>query len=127
MADVIMDSSAILADLQDEPGAERVRTALQGSRMSAVNFAEVITKLIERGHSAEAARFVADRIDCDVIEVDKDRAAAAGVLHASTRGTGVSLGDRFCLALARETGWPVLTADRRWATLDLGIEITLIR
>lgn len=127
MIDVIMDSSAILADLQDEPGAESVRAALRGSRMSAVNFAEIVTKLIERGHTAETAKFVADRIDCGVIEVDKARAAAAGMLHAKTRGTGVSLGDRFCLAAAQEFGWPVLTADRRWSTLDLGVEIRLIR
>jgi ribonuclease VapC len=48
-------------------------------------------------------------------------------LHAETRRTGVSLGDRFCLALARELSLPALTADRRWKDLGLGVEIQLIR
>jgi len=38
-----------------------------------------------------------------------------------------SLGDRVCLALARRRGLPVLTTDKPWADLDLGIEVRLIR
>jgi PIN domain nuclease of toxin-antitoxin system len=37
------------------------------------------------------------------------------------------LGDRSCLALARSLGAPLLTADRAWQRIDLGIEIELIR
>jgi PIN domain nuclease of toxin-antitoxin system len=48
-------------------------------------------------------------------------------MHEKTRRTGVSMGDRFCLALAQETGARALTADRRWKDLDLGVTITLIR
>ena len=121
-----MDSSAVLADLHGEPGAETVRSAISNSYISAVNFAEVITKLIEIGVDANEATLMAERMGYEVVDVDQARATAAGVLHMRTRGRGISLGDRFCLALAQETGLPVLTADRSWKDLDLGIEITLI-
>jgi PIN domain nuclease of toxin-antitoxin system len=40
---------------------------------------------------------------------------------------GLSLADRACLALAKQRGLPVLTADRIWQTLDLGVAVVLIR
>jgi len=127
MTRYVIDSSAVLADIAGEPGAEIVRTEGKKAMISAVNFAEIITKLIEFGASPEEARFVAERGGFEIMPADQQRAAMAGMLHGKTRGTGVSLGDRFCLALAQETGHPVLTADRRWATLDLGVEVVLIR
>ena len=48
-------------------------------------------------------------------------------LRSVTRGAGLSLGDRACLALGDRLGCPVITADRAWASLDIGIEIVLIR
>lgn len=127
MADVVLDSSAALAFLLNETGAEVVRAARWGSAMSAVNYAEVIAKLIEDGVGEDEAQHITDRLGCRIFEADRERAALAARLYAKTRRTGVSQGDRFCLALAREMGRPVLTADRLWATLDLDIEITLIR
>jgi ribonuclease VapC len=127
MTDAVLDASAVLADLRDEPGAEVVRATLQGSVISSVNLAEVITKLIEYGASGAEAQALAEAGVYRVVDVDGHRAALAGALHEKTRRTGVSLGDRFCLALALETGAPAITADRRWATLDLGVEIVLIR
>jgi PIN domain nuclease of toxin-antitoxin system len=122
----VLDASAVLADIRDEPGAQAVRARMADAVISAVNFAEVITKLIDHGQP-EAAEVFATTAAYRVVVVDQALAALAGMLHAETRGTGVSLGDRFCLALAREAGAPAITADRRWMTLDLGIEITLIR
>jgi PIN domain nuclease of toxin-antitoxin system len=127
MAEYVLDSSAILADLHGEPGGDITRAAMRGSVVSAVNYAEVVTKLIEKGASPPEAEEIAGQLDCAVIEIDQARAVRAGLLHASTRRTGVSLGDRFCLALGQELGWPVLTGDRRWKTLGLDVEVTLIR
>lgn len=127
MTEYVLDSSAILADLHGEPGGDVARAAVRGSVVSAINYAEVITKLIEKGASPNEAQEIAGRLECAVVEIDQDRATRAGVLHASTRRTGVSLGDRFCLALGQELGLPVLTGDRRWKTLGLDIEVTLIR
>jgi ribonuclease VapC len=123
----VFDSSAILADLHGELGASIVEAALPTACISAVNYAEVITKLIEEGLPFIQAEDLFQRLYCPVIEADEDRAALAGALHEQTRRTGVSLGDRFCLQLARELNVPVLTTDRRWSTLDLGVEVTLIR
>jgi ribonuclease VapC len=127
VADVVLDSSAILADVHGEAGAEETRAAIAGACISAVNYAEVITKLIELGASATEAKFTAETLAYKVVEVDQARAASAGMMHERTRRTGVSLGDRFCLALGEELRLPVLTADRRWKDLGLDVEIRLIR
>jgi len=127
MTDVILDSSAVLAHLRNEPGGEMVQSAFAASAVSAVNFAEIITKLIEWNARPEEAENLVGFLGYAVLPADRLRALAAGLLHARTRGTGVSLGDRFCLALAQELGLPVLTADRRWKGLDIGVEINLIR
>jgi PIN domain nuclease of toxin-antitoxin system len=127
MIEVVLDASAVLADLQNEPGGEAMRIAAPRAVVSAVNFAEVITKLIERGMPGKDAQRLAETAAYQVIAADQARSTLAALMHEKTRRTGVSLGDRFCLALAQETGLPAVTADRRWKTLDLGIEISLIR
>jgi len=125
--EAVLDSSAILALVLLEPGADAVRATLPNACISAVNYAEVITKLIDEGLPFSQAQTFFERLYCPVIDVDEDRAALAGEMHEKTRRTGVSLGDRFCLQLAQELRVPALTTDRRWKTLDLGVEVTLIR
>ncbi|MEJ0064961.1 MAG: type II toxin-antitoxin system VapC family toxin [Caulobacteraceae bacterium] len=127
MTEFVLDSSAVLADLRDEPGAAVVRSASPTSYLSAVNYAEIITKLIEAGTPPDSAGEIAEQLGYTVVVADQERAASAGKLHAKTRRTGVSIGDRFCLALAQELSLPALTGDRRWKSLDLGVEVTLIR
>src|SRR5579871_5585175 len=112
MTEWVIDASAVLADLKGEPGGEVARGAIAASHMSAVNYAEVITKLIENGADPSQADEIASQLECVVADADKARAARAGLMHARTRGRGVSLADRFCLALAEELALPVLTADR---------------
>ena len=127
MTEFVLDSSAVLARLFREPGAETVEAALERSLLSAVNFAEVISKLIDKGIDPDDARDTAFQLRCEIVPADQERAAAAGLLHARTRRKGLSIGDRFCLALANETGLPTLTADRVWKDLDLGIGVNVIR
>ncbi len=127
MTEFVLDASAVLADLNGESGGDVARASMRGSVMSAVNMAEVVTKLIDHGMTADQASALSDQLSCEVLDVDRRRAGSAGALHAETRRTGVSLGDRFCLALAKELNLPALTADRRWKTLGLGIEVQLIR
>jgi PIN domain nuclease of toxin-antitoxin system len=92
-----------------------------------VNYAEVLIKLVEDGLTAREAEQSVERFGFVVTSADAyGGLMAAGVEERSQR-SGVSLGDKFCLALAEELGWPVLTTDRRWATLQLGIEVRLIR
>jgi ribonuclease VapC len=62
-----------------------------------------------------------------VAPFDADQAVEVGGLEPALRGRGISLGDRACLMLARARGLPVLTGDRKWAELDLGVEVRLFR
>lgn len=127
MTEAVLDASAMLADIWDEPGAEMVRAARSEAVVSAVNFAEFISKLIDRGMPGEEARLFIDQLAYRVVAADEAQALAAGLLREKTRRLGLSLGDRFCLALAQEAAAPVLTSDRAWKDLDLGVEIVLIR
>jgi ribonuclease VapC len=127
MTDYVLDASAILAVLYDEPGADVVRAAESGARVSALNFAEVVSKLVDNGMLADIARQTAAELPYAIIALDKIGATEAGILRLTTRRAGLSLGDRVCIALAAELGLPILTADRQWARLDLGVDVQLIR
>ncbi len=96
--------------------------------ISAVNAAEVMSKLVERGMPAEMARSALLDTGITIIPFDLEQAELVGILRAATRSYGLSLGDRACLALAKLTGGQAVTADRTWlAIADLGIEIVLFR
>jgi PIN domain nuclease of toxin-antitoxin system len=91
-----------------------------------VNLSEVVAKLA--GHDMpEADIRRALNLGLEVVPFDEALAWAAGLLRPQTRSAGLSQGDRACLALASSTSFPVLTADAVWGTLDLGIEIAVIR
>jgi ribonuclease VapC len=127
MSSVVLDSSALLAFIHGEPGGEMVAGVVGDALMSSVNLAEVVTKLVERTGSLEAARAVLGMATVDVVDFDTPQAEQAGALVAHTRSRGLSLGDRACLTLAAREAAPVLTADRIWATLKLDVEVRLIR
>ncbi len=127
MIEWVLDASAILAELFGEPGSERVSRARPRAVVSAVNYSEVIAKLIDEGLSASAAEDAAEQLRCEVLEADKHRSALAALLHLHTRRKGISLGDRYCLQLAMEFGVPLLTTDRRWASLGLDVQVELLR
>jgi PIN domain nuclease of toxin-antitoxin system len=127
MTEAVLDSSAILANLNGEPGGDLVTSFLAGSLVSAINFAEVVSKLIAAGLSEADAAFAASRFGCELVDTDEHQATTAGVIHARTRHVGISMADAFCLALARARGCPVVTADRLWSRLAVDVEVTLIR
>ena len=54
-------------------------------------------------------------------------AEMTGSLRAETRKSGLSLGDRACIALGVALGAEVYTSDRVWADLILPCTIKLIR
>ena len=123
----MLDASALLALLNDEPGGEAVESALPHAAMSAVNLSEVVAKLIEGGMPEEVVRPLLEGLSLDVHAFDADLAYATAVLRNSTRQLGLSLGDRACLALGLRLAAPVLTTDRAWADLDLEIEVRTLR
>jgi ribonuclease VapC len=126
VSDVVLDASALLALLQDEPGAGRVLESLPGALISSVNLSEVVAKLSELG-MPEADIRTALSLGLDVIPFDASLAFDAGLLRTATRSAGLSLGDRACLALAESRSLPALTTDRAWARLDLDVTIEVVR
>ena len=124
---VVLDASALLAMLLHEPGHDKVRAVLRGAAVSAVNMSEVYAKAAEKGLDVGAARQAFATLPRVVLAFDEAHAFLAGQLRVSTRAFGLSFGDRACLATAMLEKRPVLTADRAWLRLDLGVEIVPIR
>ena len=127
MSEIVLDASALMAVLREEPGASAVEAVLDRAAISAVNLSEVQAKLVERGTAAKIAWSSLIDLDLDVVDFDVPQAKVAGDLRRLTRIQGLSLGDRACLALAQALGLPAMTADRAWAGLEVGIEIRTIR
>ena len=128
MSDLVLDSSAIMATLDREPGAERLTAkTLRQAVASAVNLAEVQTILVNRGMTADEAWQDALSPIREVVAFNDEQAKIAGSLVKQTKSLGLSLGDRACLALGVLLGVPVYTADRIWKKLDVGVEVRLLR
>jgi PIN domain nuclease of toxin-antitoxin system len=126
----VLDSSALLAILHQEPGAEIFTEQfdlLESAVMSAVNVAEVYGKLVRRGiGSAEAWEAVIAPIP-EIMDFDTEQAKIAGGLLPQVRRLGLSLGDRACLALGIALQAPVYTADRAWKSVRVGVSVHVIR
>jgi len=127
MSDVILDASALLALLNQEPGAEIVAKHLPHAKISAVNLAEVITRLNLTGIPDKVIIEVLKLLSLDVVPFDEQQALQAGVIARKTKALGLSLGDRACLALGIVRGCSVLTADKAWLEVDIGLEVLLAR
>ena len=123
----VLDSSAVLALLQDEPGGDVVAPLIATAAVSAVNVAEIVAKLSDKGVPAEIAQAILDQAGIACLAFDRTQAHAVGRLRPVTRQRELSLGDNACLALALTLGVPAWTADRDWATLKLDVEVNLIR
>lgn len=131
MSAPILDTSALLALLWQEPGWEQVADALDttGCRMSAVNVAEFVGKVQEKQTETRKIDALLNELPIEVVTHDRSQAITTGQLRMATRHLGLSLGDRACLALAQQERTAVLTADRPWLELaePLGLNIRCIR
>lgn len=132
MSKTVLDASALLAYLYEEPGADAVEEALAfGSGISAVNWAEVLSKAadisIEPEHLAlelQHRGIVGNTLK--IFPLIAEDSLEIARLRPMTKPLGLSLGDRACLALGKRLRVPVMTADRAWEAVS-GIEIKLIR
>ena len=124
---VVLDASAVLVLLLDEPGSDAVADALPDGALSAVNLAEVLSKLVDRG--ADASGLV-DHLAAAGVRVEpltEGDAAMVADLRRLDAGRVLSLGDRCCLALARRLSSAVLTADRAWSSVETGVDVRQLR
>lgn len=124
---VVLDASALLAYLHDEPGSEAVEKVLSEAMISTVNLAEVIQKAMARSVEVQGLRQDLEALGLSIIPFTETQAEGAAQLWQKTHAFGLSLGDRACLSLGLELALPVLTADQEWRRLELGLEIQLIR
>ena len=123
----VLDASALLAYLQDEPGSEVIDRVLAESVMSSVNWAEVIQKSIAAEVNVDGMLDELQALGMKVEPFTVENAELSGRLWKQTRQAGLSLGDRACLSLGLYLKVSVLTSDRIWASLDLPLDIQIIR
>lgn len=125
---IVLDASALLAILNQEPGAEKLTPELLSvATISTVNLAEVHSKLVSRGLRPQDAWEAALSPLREVVPLTAEHARLVGDLVAKTRALGLSLGDRACLALGLALKAPIYTADRSWKKARAGARIYLVR
>lgn len=124
----VLDASAVLTLIDDEPGADVVADLLVGSTIGAANVAEVMGGVVDRGGRPRDVRGLLAVAGVVIAPVTADDAELAGAMRALDGGRTLSLGDRLCLALAVRSDPPtVLTADRAWAALPLPVDVQVLR
>ncbi len=124
----VLDASAVLALVHDEPGADRVADALAGSVLSSVNLAEVVGKLVDADLDATQLQTLLLTAGVTIEPFLASDGELAGALRGIPGGRSLSLGDRCCLALTARSDPPeVLTGDRIWTELNLPVRVLLFR
>ena len=121
----VLDTSAVLAMIYGEEGADKARDFSDPGSISRVNVAEVLTDLVRTGYgSAAEAWEVVATLQLRVRSIYDDHVLRVAELK---RIKGLSLGDCFCIALGEAIAEPLITSDQQWATLDLSVPVHLIR
>lgn len=129
MTSIVLDASALLAMLYDEPGGDKVGDVLIKSYMSVVNLAEVTSHFLHNGMPPDEVDAMLRPLPITFVGADVELAKVAGHLRGTTSKAGLSLGDRFCLALALREDLPAWTGDRQWASVaeKIGVNVIVIR
>jgi ribonuclease VapC len=129
MTPVVLDASAILALLKGERGASKVAGVIADASVCAVNQAEVISHYVHLSAPLEDIQAMLGALPYIVVPANDALAWEAGGLRSVTASAGLSLGDRFCLALAKQLGAPAYTADKVWKDIagDAGAKVIVIR
>jgi ribonuclease VapC len=125
--EVVLDASALIALLADEPGADVVEAELDRAVVSAVNWAEILQRYVAYDLPIAGKRVAVESLGVRIEPFTAEDAEHAAVLREVTRAAGLSLADRACLALGRRLGTRVYTADRAWREVEVGVEVALIR
>ena len=129
MSALILDSSVVLAAILGERGGDDVFDRLEEAAISTVNVAEVYTYAAINSLSTLAIDAFFEETGIEVVPFSHEQALVAGRIAAITKTSGLSLGDRSCLALAIVRDGEVLTADHPWERIAgaVGLKITMLR
>lgn len=123
----VLDASALLAVLHQEPGAREVEKYLDRAAMSSVNWAEVLQKSISREASIDGLREEVESLGLVITPFTAEDAEFSAKVWPTTKRFGLSLGDRACLALAHRVGLPAITADHSWSQLKIDVQVQVVR
>ena len=124
----LLDASALLALINEEPGMDIVTSALDDAAISAVNVAEVSGMLSEKSWAQSDISDLWRDLDIATLPLELEAALLTGALRPQTSDIGLSLADRACIATAILHEYDVLTADRQWALVEVDdLKITQIR
>jgi len=125
---MVIDTSALLAILQDEPERRKFNEAIEMSdsrRMSAVTFVES-SMVVESRFGAEGVRDLdrlIERADVEIVPVDVQQARTAREAFArfgkGRHAAGLNFGDCFSYALARVLGEPLLFKGEDFGRTDV--------
>lgn len=125
---IVLDASALLALLKNEPGADIVESLLGNIIMSSLNVSEVAAVLLDSDMTIKECQDSMLPFISTIIHFDEEFAFLTADLKKRTKAYGLSLGDRACLALGQKMQLPVYTADKIWGKVQLeNVEIILIR
>ena len=123
----VLDASALLAVVRDEPGANVVADRMMGALMSTINASEAIMRSVEKGFPFAAVKSLIIYRQINLVPFDWELALKTAELRPATRRHGLSFADRACIALALREQATILTADRVWSELDLPCPVEVIR
>ena len=126
MIDVVLDASAILARILHEPGSDVVERTRLTARVSAVNLAEVASRLVDKGRTDDVIQALLDELPWRIEPFGQAEARKVGQMRRATSFAGLSLGDRACLALAKMRDAQAVTADKIWKK-QKGFDVVVIR
>jgi ribonuclease VapC len=126
---VIIDTSALIAILRDEPEARRFAEAIESAterRISAASYVE-IAAVIDGGRDPVASRLVDQLLDAAHIVIEPVTEAQARIAREAYRdfgkgsghAAGLNLGDCFAYALAKATGEPLLFKGDDFSQTDI--------
>ena len=126
MSDRVLDASVLIAIAKNEPYDLGMISVIDGAVMSAVNLAEVVTRLIDLGIDPSSPRV---RSAFSLLSAVEPFTETQGRIAGGLRrlGKNVALGDRACMALAIDLGAELYTADGEWSEFDIGVNVHQIR
>lgn len=127
MSSPVVDSSAVIAVLREEPGADYVQQHARGGAISSVNLAEVYSYALLRNSGYEQVAALIGAMQLREFPFDHRQAEMLASIYKKTLGSSIGFADRACLALAKSQDTPVLTGDHDWLKHDIGVEVLLFR
>ena len=125
----VLDASAVIALLKNEPGAKKIEHILPEAYISAVNVAEIVAVLTSRlNRPKEEIEYLIKNILGNIVPFTDTQAIICGTLIEQTKSLGLSLGDRACLTLGMDLGATTYTTDQAWKQLKIkNLKIVVIR